>query len=184
MTSDRFPTVDDAAGWSDVGPGADVTADMTADQPESAVVGGRWQNDRLWSERTFQTVRHQLSRTALAFLIAAPVGLAVFVVWAVAHAAFDDRGLGDSIVHSLVRFVFVLLLFVVTATPAAFVLLRDGFASARSFVSGRRYRRILVAVYLAFPVAAAIITFVIGHLLIVLLVLFVLLILLLLTGGF
>jgi len=177
VTSDRWPTVEDVNAGT-------AGFDITEVQPDSSIVRSRWQANRLWSEDTFQTVRHQLARTAIAFLIALPAGLAVFLVWAAARSAFDERSLGGSIAHSLVRFMFVLLLFVITAMPAAFVLLRDGFASAREFVSGQRYRRILVTVYVAFPITAAIITFVVGNLLIVLLVLFALLILLMVTGGF
>lgn len=183
-TSDRWPTVADATVAD-----ATFTGDITEDQPESSIVGSRWRANRLWlnrlwSEDTFQTVRHHLARTSLALLIALPVGLIVFLVWAAARSAFDDRDLASSIAHSLVRMMFVLVLFVIAATPAAYVLLRDGFGSAREFVGGQRYRRILITVYVAFPIVAAVITFIVGHLLVVLLVLFVLLILLLITGGF
>ena len=113
------------------------------------------------------------------------MGLAVFLCWALVRSLVDDdRSTGGSIAHSLVRFAFVLVLFIATALPATFVLLRDGAPAARELVARQRYRRTVIAVYLVFPIAAAVVAFVVGHLLIVLVVLLALLLLFLLTGGF
>ncbi|HRE01680.1 MAG TPA: hypothetical protein PLV68_10295, partial [Ilumatobacteraceae bacterium] len=71
-------------------PDLDRTRDATAVQPfEHIDRGGR--PSRLISEETFQAIRRNLGRTALAVVMALPVGAVVFWGWASARAAFDDR---------------------------------------------------------------------------------------------
>jgi hypothetical protein len=83
-----------------------------------------------------------------------------------------------------VQFWYVLVVFVLVAVPPALVLLRRGRHEAAAFVTERGYGTAMLAIYLVIPAIAALVAFVLGHVLIVLIVLAVLFVILLLTGGF
>jgi hypothetical protein len=188
ITSDRWPTVEDPAGawWSgdptaDAGPFVVHGPDDTVAQPDTSI---RRRRTGLVSEDTFEVVRRHLARCALASAVALAPATVVFLGWASLRFALDDRSYGDSLVRSLRQFWFVLVVFMLTIAPAAYVLIRDGAHRSVALVRSDRYRRLLIVVLVVMPVAAAVIAFVVGHLLLVALVLVALLVLLALNGGF
>lgn len=166
---------------------ADATErDGTARQPPSAVRGRgpmSWWS-RLRSEDAFQSLRGHLATLGWATLLAAPTGAGMFFALGALRFAVDDRTLWDSVIHSIVQFWYVLLLFVLVAMPPALVLVRSGRHDAAAFVTERGYGKLLLAIYLVIPAIAALVAFVVGHVVIVLIVLAVLFVILIHTGGF
>ena len=160
--------------------------DRTTRQPTSSVRRPRLPSwwSRLRSEDAFQSLRGHLAALGRAMLLAAPAGVGVFFALGALRFAVDDRTLWDSVAHSIVQFWYVLLVFVVAAIPPALVLVRRGRHEAAAFITQRGYGTFLLAIYVVIPAVAAVVAFVLGHVLIVLLVLAVLLVILLHTGGF
>ncbi len=138
----------------------------------------------MFSEAGFQNVRSQLAIVGLATILAAPVAALVFFILASVGFAFDDRTFWNSQSHSLVRFWYALLLFVVAAAPPAFILLRRGPRAAAGFVIDRGYWKVLLTVFVILPAVVGVVAFVAGHVVAVLAVLAVLLVLFAIVGGF
>jgi len=158
--------------------------DATADQPTSAIVTRRFPGSRFFSEIAFQNLRSNLATVGLALLLAAPIAGLVFFAIASVRFAFDDRTFANSQSHSLAEFWYILLLFMIALAPVTFVLLRRSYDAAVGFVVDRGYWKVLLAVYVLFPLAAGIVAFVVGHFIAVLVVVALLLIVLSITGGF
>lgn len=162
----------------------DTARDMTDRQPASAIRLQPSRLGRLASEDAFQSLRGHLAALGWAALIAAPAGFAVFFALGALRFAVDDRSLWNSVVHSIVQFWYVLVVFVVVAIPPALVYVRRGRHVATAFVTERGYGRAMLAIYLVIPAIAALIAFVLGHVLVVLVLLAVVFVILLHTGGF
>jgi hypothetical protein len=164
----------------------DSTApDRTGRQPTSGTRRrGRRLVPRIMTEEAFQALRGHLAAVGLALLIATPFAFAVFFGLGSLRFALDDRTLWNSVAHSIVQFWYVLLAFVVVAFPPALVAVRRGGREAVSFVADRGYWRAMLIAYVVIPAVAALVAFIVGHVLIVLVILLVLFVILVHSGGF
>ncbi|MCU1393858.1 MAG: hypothetical protein JWM34_2286 [Ilumatobacteraceae bacterium] len=136
------------------------------------------------SEEAFQALRGHLASVGLALLIAAPSAFAIFFGLGALRFSVDHRTLWDSVAHSIVQFWYVLIAFVLVAFPPALVAVRRGGRDAFDFIESRGWWKVMLIAYVIVPLLAAIVAFIIGHVLIVLIVLVVVIIVIAHSGGF
>ncbi|MCU1365509.1 MAG: hypothetical protein JWN39_1148 [Ilumatobacteraceae bacterium] len=182
-----------ATGRFDIDSRSDVSAtdvdstgpDRTDPQPDGAVHHrGRRLLPRFIGEEAFQTLRGHLASVGLALALAIPAACAVFFGLGALRFALDDRTLWDSVAHSIVQFWYMLVAFVLVAFPPALIAVRRGGHEAAEFIGARGYWKALLIAYVIIPAVAAIVAFVVGHILIVLLILVVVIVIIAHSGGF
>jgi hypothetical protein len=113
-------------------------------------------------------------RAALALGLATFVALTAFVADASISAAFDHRTFASSLDHFLVRYWYLLLVYTAAVVPATWLLVRHGLAVTKALLVERRYWKALAVVYVALPLAIAVVLFVAANVFVILLVLAVL----------
>ncbi|MCU1401188.1 MAG: hypothetical protein JWN62_4297 [Acidimicrobiales bacterium] len=190
---DPFGTGRFEIGGFDVDDSSDIAStdidstgrDRTDRQPDRAVRRrGRRLLPRFIGEEAFQTLRGHLASVGLALAIAIPGAFAVFFGLGALRFALDDRTLWNSVAHSIVQFWYVLIAFVLVAFPPALIAVRRGRHEAAEFIGERGYWKAMLIAYAIIPTIAAIVAFVVGHVLIVLVILVVVIVIIAHSGGF
>lgn len=192
---ERWPTLAETRSLTSVDIPIDATTsntpfDATEEQPDPAVrrrarpLSSARPLSRYVTEESFQNLRGNLTALFVAGLLALPFALGAFLGVFAVRFAFDDRTFWNSQAHSLAQFWYALLLFVSSALPVTFILIRRGQREAVRFVVDRGYWKILFTVVVVLPLAVGLIAFVASHLVAVLIVIVILLILIAVGGGF